>query len=327
MKKIAFIITLVIILLPIRSDSMDNGDPKIIFQEFWKFVDENYIYFNLKNVNWDKVYTRYETQITSATTDDELFDIMEAALLELQDTHNRLESPKRAAKIHDFREGFSIFDTFDIVLKNYVVDSLGQDGYLSWYMLEGDVGYIRLPKFNHYGAFRSLFEEFKSKNVEKLVIDVRGNGGGDSNDVPDLLSILARERTLLGYYVEKSGPGHDDVTTPIPVYAYPDSSFFFDKPIVVLIDRACYSATSYFAAMISSFDNVTLIGQVTGGGGGGNMGYQLSNGWLVAVSVSDFLNGNSVSIESGVQPDLAVQNTTESIADGIDLVLEAAIQF
>ena len=61
------------------------------------------------------------------------------------------------------------------------------------------------------------------------------------------------------------------------------------------------------AAIYRAITGVTLVGQVTGGCGGGNSGYQISNGRIMGISVSDFLDQDSKSIEAGVDPDVIVE--------------------
>ncbi len=313
-------------LFPSFAQSTTN-DPKVLFDEFWTFVDKNYIYFDAKKIDWDAVYQKYRPQINVQSTEDELFAIMDAAVVELQDAHSLLVKPKKVGTQYDFRSGYNInFDPNHIKSK-YVKDSLGQEGNLYWALMDGHVGYIYLPKFNDFLAFEKVLRVMKNLNVKKLIIDVRNNGGGNSNPVPGLLGTLVRQKTLLGSYVEKIGPAHDDIVKPIPMYAHPRADFHFDIPTAVLINRGCYSATTYFAAMIKELPNVTLVGQGTGGGAGGHLGYQLSNGWQIRVSVSDFLDKHGVSVELGVSPDLEIENTKEDIQNGIDRMLEKAMDF
>lgn len=321
------IISLFVILSGCSNTTEEKSSAELLFDEFWTFVDENYIYFELKEVNWDEVYSRYSNLISEVTTEEELFTLMESALLELKDNHNRLVKSDRRAKTYDFKKGYSIYHSLEIIEKNYYKTVLGKSGNMEWALLQNNVGYLSFPDFNNVQPLRSVFVNMNEKKVDKFIIDVRGNGGGDSNSIPDLLSILAKEKTLIGSYIEKSGPKHNEVTEWLKIYATPDNDLQFDVPIVVLTDRASYSATSYFAAMIGSFDSVTLMGQITGGGGGGNLGYQLSNGWLVAVSVSDFLDAEGESIENGVIPDVEVSNTLEDIQNGKDVMLERAMAF
>jgi C-terminal processing protease CtpA/Prc len=302
-------------------------DPKVLFDEFWSFVDKNYIYFDAKKIDWDAVYQKYSPQINEQTTEDELFAIMDSVVLELKDAHSLIVKPKKVGTQYDFKSGYSIHFDPNLIKSKYVKDSLGQEGNLYWALLHDNVGYIYLPKFNDFLAFDKVLRNMKQLNVKKLIIDVRNNGGGNSNPVPKLLGVLVDKKTLLGSYTEKTGPEVGDITKPIGVYANPDADFRFDIPVVVLINRMCYSATSYFAAMIKGLPGVTLMGQVTGGGAGGHLGYQLSNGWQIKVSVSDFLDKDGDSAELGVVPDIVIENTKEDIQKGRDKMLERAMDF
>ena len=78
--------------------------------------------------------------------------------------------------------------------------------------------------------------------------------------------------------------------------------------------------------MAKEITAITVVGQVTGGGAGGNMGYQLSNGWVVAISVSDYIDVEGSSIELGVSPDIVIENNGADLKSGVDKMLEKAIE-
>ena len=47
----------------------------------------------------------------------------------------------------------------------------------------------------------------------------------------------------------------------------------------------------------------------------------------MAVSVSDFVGKDGLSIETGVKPDVRIENTKEAIENGEDMMLEMAIGY
>lgn len=47
-----------------------------------------------------------------------------------------------------------------------------------------------------------------------------------------------------------------------------NGTYYYDRPVVVLVDEGCFSASDIFAAGIKQGDNVTLLGNITGGGSG-----------------------------------------------------------
>lgn len=305
--------------------SESRNNPHEIFDEFWKYVDEHYIYFEEKQVDWDDVYKRYTRLIHDDISEDDLFYLCRKALFELKDGHNRIQSPTIASSNYDIRTGYEIHFSRKLVRDNYTNGVFHQEGNILYNMMDHDIGYIHIAAMSHFGAFNSIVRKMKEDGAKGLIIDVRHNSGGDSNPVPEMIADFIQEPTLLGYYVEKSGPGHDDVTEPLETISLPSGDFIFDLPVVVLINRISFSAASYFASMFQELENVTVVGQQSGGGGGGNYGYQLSNQWIVAVSVSDFLNTKMKSIESGVIPDIEIENTAADLAAGIDAMLERAI--
>src|SRR5690606_1627525 len=80
---------------------------------------------------------------------------------------------------------------------------------------------------------RRLIEELKRENVESLIIDLRGNGGGH----------LTEATALSGLFI----PGGPIVQLRetggrVEVLDYPESSVAWDGPLVVLVDRFSASA-------------------------------------------------------------------------------------
>ncbi|MEM6800326.1 MAG: S41 family peptidase [Bacteroidota bacterium] len=294
-----------------------------VYEEFWTYVDEHYMYFAEKEVDWDEVKSRYTADPSKFSTEQGLFDAMESSLLELKDTHNRLVSDFDTANTYKFWEDYEVHFSIQNIQDNYVDGKFEKYDALYHKIIDG-IGYIYIRQMRHNNALQNTIRDMYEQGIEGLIIDIRHNGGGDSNGIPDLLGDFVKERTLLGQYQEKSGPGHQDKTDPIPVYANPNPNFYFDKPTVLLINRRSYSASSYMAAMFKGIDNIQLVGQLTGGGGGGNYGYQLSNGWLLAVSISDYLDKEGNSIEVGVKPDIAIENSSADIEAGKDPMLEKA---
>jgi len=305
------------------TSSMESSQE--IFDEFWEYVDERYIFFELKGVDWDEVYGRYNAQIKENMSQQELFTLCQNALLELKDGHNRIESHFANELGFRFTDGFEIHFSLDLVRNQYANGTLYETGNLRHNIIADNIGYIHFTRMNRYGQFSNIVKDMKERGIQGLVIDLRNNGGGDSNSLPDLLSDFVNESTLLGHYIEKTGPGHNDVSEPLSVFAEPSDEYFFGLPIVTIINRRSFSATSYFASMLQQIPKTKILGQITGGGAGGNIGYQLSNGWIIAVSTSDFINVNNQSIEPGVLPDIQVLNSANDIQEGIDRMLQMAI--
>jgi len=105
---------------------------------------------------------------------------------------------------------------------------------------------------------RRLIEELEAEDVDGLVIDLRGNGGGH----------LSEATALSGLFIE-SGPVVQlrDTNGRIEVLKDPEPSKVYDGPLVVLVDRYSASASEIFAAAIQDYRRGIVIGQQTFGKG------------------------------------------------------------
>jgi len=329
MKKVIYLISTVILFSNCSKESFDTieqNNSLEIYDEFWDHVNTNYIYFEEKNVDWDSIYSIYRSQINESTSEEELLTLVESSLKELKDGHNYVTSPIRKTYRYNFKAGYEIHFDLDLVTEKYMEDQITEDYDIFTYgKIDKEILYIHIKEMKYTRYIRNIYRNEIDAETKTIIFDLRNNGGGDSNPVPGFLGDFVTERTYLGSYIEKSGPDHDDNTAPIDAYAEPSEDFHFDGKVIVLTNRRSYSAASYMAAMCKGLPNFTIAGQITGGGGGGNTPYELSNGWIIGLSISDFLGKDRKTIEHGVSPDEFIENSEQDIRDGNDKMLEFAI--
>ena len=295
--------------------------PQAIFEELWQHVDENYIYFDLKQVDWLEQYNKYAPLINNNLSDEELYDICLDMLNELRDGHNRLRS-RVASKRYLFETGYDIVFDKKVVQQNYLNNSFQTEGDFQFGILEDNIGYIYYEDFSSQKGLATVMEYFQNTDVKGLIFDVRGNGGGTEPE--KIVPYFIDQPTVVGYTVAKIGKGHQEVSENLSFLVNPATSYF-DKPVKLLTNRGSFSATSYFAGMMKYLPNVTIIGQITGGGGGGNAAYRLQNDWVLFVSVNTFLDVEFNDVEPGVVPHIELNNTEAELLNGTDAILERAI--
>ena len=107
-----------------------------------------------------------------------------------------------------------------------------------------------------------------------------------------------------------------------------EKAFAYDKKVVVLIDRGCFSATDVFAAALGALPNVTLVGEATSGGSGRAAGHRLSkSGVRLQLSTMASFRPDGVLVEgNGVVPDVAVAAEPTDLVGGADAVLQRAFE-
>jgi C-terminal processing protease CtpA/Prc len=131
----------------------------------------------------------------------------------------------------------------------------------------------------------------------------------------------------LGTEFHKNGPGKNDFKEEkSEIYPAKDAETFLEKPLLILTNRGCYSATNMFAAFMKGLKNVKLIGGKTGGGGGLPTATELSNGWILRVSGSITLDRNGFNIENGVEPDIKINMSKADMDRGKDTILEEGLK-
>ena len=99
------------------------------------------------------------------------------------------------------------------------------------------------------------------------------------------------------------------------------------KPVVLLTNRGCFSSANDFAFTMKALENVTLMGDTTGGGGGMPMSSELPNGWVVRFSSAPTYDSEMNDVEFGVAPDIRLDMDDDDIKAGKDTYIERARKF
>ena len=310
----------------IEPDPANN--PVENFDLLWKTVDEKYSFFEYKNIDWNDVYQRYRPRITNDMSEEALFEVMADMLFELRDGHVNLTSDFDISRNWDWFQDYPANFDETILERNY----LGRDfRIVSPFITQKirNVGYIR------YASFLNIIDEDNLdrlidgyRNLNGIIIDVRDNGGGSLLNAETIAMRLAQrandeEEITVGHIRYKEGPAHNEFTRAYPLVLPEHPSF--DKPVIVLTNRSVYSAANAFASYMATLPNVTLVGDVTGGGGGAPYSGELLNGWKFRFSANQLMDLEKVPIENGIEPDVKVDISPEDKAAGRDTILETAL--
>ena len=304
-----------------------NSSPQANFDALWKIMDERYCFFEYKDIDWKDVYARYQSQIKSEMSSEALFEVLGNMLAELKDGHVNLVSSFNMSRYWDWYLDYP--DNFDAkIQRNY----LGKDYYIAsgirYKMLEDSIGYM------YYGSFSSGIGNAgldqiinKFSKCKGIIIDVRDNSGGLLTNVDVLASRFTNEKILTGYSRYKTGKGHQDFSNPEAKYLEPSNRIRYLKPVVVLTNRHCFSATNDFVSIMKLLPTVTVMGDRTGGGGGLPLSSELPNGWYVRFSACPSYTPDMEDIEFGIDPDIRVDMTEDDMQEGIDTIIEAAREY
>ena len=324
---IAFFTACLVFASCVETESFENS-PKGNFDALWKIMDQRYCFFEYKDVNWDEVYVNYSSRVTENMGRDSLFYLMNEMLQELKDGHVNLYSP------FDIGRYWKWFEDYSPNYRSQLIDEYLKTDYL----ISGGIKYKILPVdsigYMYYGDFSSGLGElnldyiiYKFWNCEGIIIDVRNNGGGMLSNADRLAARFFETKTLTGYIQHKTGTGHNDFSEPYPKYVEPSPRLRYKKPVVILTNRRCYSATNDFVNSMRYAPNVTIMGDRTGGGGGLPFSSELPNGWSVRLSACPSFDASMNQIEFGIEPDIYLKLDEELAQKGQDSMIEAARVF
>ena len=147
------------------------------------------------------------------------------------------------------------------------------------YRAADDVGYVKVNRFGHT-TMREFREAMTSLGkVDKLILDLRGNGGG----------LLGQAVEMAGYFLPKGS---------LVVYtegrSMPSESFYADKynefkgRVVVLIDESSASASEIVAGALQDWDRATIIGRRSFGKGLVQRQLPLGDGSAMRLTISQY---------------------------------------
>lgn len=122
-------------------------------------------------------------------------------------------------------------------------------------------GYLRLPSFyvnfnkvggkNCYDDVKTEIAKLKEENVDGIIFDLRGNGGGSLTDVVKIAGLFIKNGPVVQ---SKNKQGE------IRVLKDEDPSTQYDGPLVVMVNAVSASASEIFAAAMQDYSRAIIVG-------------------------------------------------------------------
>ena len=185
-------------------------------------------------------------------------------------------------------------------------------------ILDGNVGYMRISRFGDdtSNLATQAAQDFKSKGVTKVILDLRGNGGGYLNAGKDVASLWLNNKVIVS---ERT----NGVTTD--TLRSGSSPILGGVKTVVLVDEGSASASEIVAGALKDNNAATLIGVKTFGKGSVQTVEDVGDGKL-KVTVARWYTPNGVNInKEGITPDKEVKISDDDVKNGKDPQKDAAL--
>ncbi len=193
---------------------------------------------------------------------------------------------------------------------------------------KGKIAILRLDAFT-----QSVAHDF-AKNLptvvegaEGIVLDLRGNGGGDAEAMADVASLFLDEGTNLGKFADRSGASFELQTFPKRLWRS-SAPAPIKLPLVVLTSENTSSAAEILAATLQAKSRAHVIGSGTCGCVLAiRSRHALPDGGVLDVSEFDYKTAGGVRLEgAGIKPDTVSALTRADIYSRHDRALQRAIK-
>lgn len=212
---------------------------------------------------------------------------------------------------------------------------------------------------NHYRRLvKTTFRKLKRQHIQQLILDVRNNGGGNVENSTLLTKYIVdrkfkladslyavNKRSSYGKYIRHYFRNRLFMTVMskkrkdgLYHFGYFERHFFkpkrryhFDGDVYLITGGNSFSATALLANVLKGQQNVTIVGEETGGASYGNTAWLIPDATLPHTGVRFRLplfrlvmDNNAPKIGHGIYPDVEARPTLTDIRVGVDPKLAKA---
>lgn len=205
-------------------------------------------------------------------------------------------------------------------------------------MLNDNCGYLRISAEKYiyfldskasltgeYPEITKMLDEklkkLRDNGMDRLVIDLRGNGGGSAFITASVSSLFTKEQYFSNGFAKYENGNYIPMKSKLEV---PANGAYADLPVAVLVNNQCCSSGDALAENLSKSPNVTLMGITT------SNGVEQTTGGFCFTTDSEFVIGYPffLSLDENGEPRIDTKADRISripLKEHIDLTKEAAL--
>jgi hypothetical protein len=301
----------------------------------WQDFHQNYSYFGLKQIDWDKVAVSHQSDFDNLNDPAAFAERLNDVLQVLHDWHVFVRKPDGTAI--GFRGSVTPnYHPTKIVYSRYAtgqpLENLQGAGAVIHGWIDTDIGYIAVLTLG--SRFSDKISEsdidnliIRYQNAVGIILDLRANAGGDES-LAKLFANRCTEQSRVYSYVQNRIPGDDRnaFSDFLPKTIIPHAGTRYRGKVIALVGQRTISSAESFALMIRSIPGAMLIGDKTRGASGNpvikalpelNVSYGISTWIAYDASKQPFE-------DRGIQPDVWIAPEL-SYDEERDYVLEQAV--
>jgi len=150
------------------------------------------------------------------------------------------------------------------------------------YMIDESTGYIKLNKFSATTTdeFVDAMKELQQENIQNLILDLRGNGGGYLKSAIEISDQFLKDGKLVVFTEGLNDPKHE--------YKATGKGTFENGKLVVLVDEGSASASEIVSGAIQDWDRGLIIGRRSFGKGLVQKPFMLTDGSMIRLTTAHY---------------------------------------
>lgn len=231
----------------------------------------------------------------------------------ISDAVKKIRGPKGTqVKLEIIRDGKAI--KFDITREQINIPSVKSE------ITDDNIGIIKISRFGEdtVDLANKAADEFKSKNVKGVILDMRGDPGGLLDASVGVSSLwLPKGKTILE---EKRD------NKVIKTYTSNGKATLSGIPTIVLVDGGSASASEITTGALKDNGFATVVGTKTYGKGSVQEVRPLDDGGVLKVTIAHWFTPKGINInKTGIEPDQKVEVSDDDIKANRDPQKDAAL--
>jgi len=186
--------------------------------------------------------------------------------------------------------------------------------------LQGDVGVMTINRFDSdtVSLVRKEANGLKAKGMKKIVVDMRGNGGGYLDAAPGVAGMWLEDKLVVS--VKANNGGEQKLMSE-------GDAVLKDVPTAVVVNGGSASATEIVTGALKHYKVATIVGEKTYGKGTVQELIPLANDSMLKVTIKRWYTPSGANVTSkGIKPNVKAGLTQKDLDAGHDPQLEAAIK-
>ncbi len=150
------------------------------------------------------------------------------------------------------------------------------------YMIDSESGYIRINKFSRttFEEFMIAIEALEKRGMKKLVLDIRGNGGGIVDEAVNMADEFLGNDELIVYTEGRKSPRKE--------YRAQRPGSFESGKLILLVDEGTASASEILAGALQDWDRASIVGRRTFGKGLVQEPFELNDGSELRLTIARY---------------------------------------